>query len=110
MKVSSWLGKSDFEKIVVKSSPHLIVFAAKWCGFCTRFIEQAKSYESPVELYLVDADEPDESLWDQFSIKIVPTLAVFENNQIVFRRDGKSMAGLKVSDLEEGISRVLAAG
>jgi len=108
LKVTDWLGKSDFEKVTKENGPHLIVFVAKWCGFCSRFIEQARSYQSPVELFLVDADEPDESLWDEFSIKIVPTLVVFDKGQILLRRDGKSMAGLRISDLEDGISRVSA--
>lgn len=110
LKITDWLEKSDFEKITSEPGPHLIVFAAKWCGFCSRFIEQARSYQSPVKLFLVDADEPDESLWDEFGIKIVPTLVVFDEGEVVFRRDGKSMAGLRMSDLEDGISRVLVAG
>lgn len=106
MEVSEWLGKPEFQKIVSEPGPHLIVFAAKWCGFCSRFLEQARSLESPQKLSLIDADEPDESLWDEFSIKIVPTLMVFNKGQIIFRRDGKSFAGLRMSDLEDGIAKV----
>jgi thiol-disulfide isomerase/thioredoxin len=106
MNVTDWESKSDLGKIIETPGPHLIVFAAKWCGFCSRFLDQARALKSSVGLTLIDADEPDESLWDDYSIKIVPTLVVFDNGQIVFRRDGKSGAGLKMSDLDEGISKI----
>ncbi|HYB04766.1 MAG TPA: thioredoxin family protein [Nitrososphaerales archaeon] len=109
MNVSNWLDKTEFQKIIAEPGPHLVVFAAKWCGFCTRFIGQAKVFESSVSLSLIDADEPDESLWDDFSIKIVPTIAVFDNGKIVFRRDGKSGMGLGLPDLEAGIAQAKAA-
>ncbi len=88
--------------------PHVIVFAAKWCGFCSRFIEQTRSLENlaNAEIYLIDADNPDESLWDDFSIKIVPTLIVFKDGKSIFRRDGKSGAGLRMSDLEQGLTEL----
>jgi thioredoxin-like negative regulator of GroEL len=105
MNVTEWHDKSGFQKSIATPGRHLVVFAAKWCGFCTRFIGQAKNLQSSSELLLVDADEPDESLWDDYSIRIVPTLAVFQNGQIIFRRDGKSGMGLRVSDLEEAISQ-----
>jgi len=111
LKISNWLGKAEFHKIVSEPGPHVMVFAAKWCGFCSRFIEQAKSLENPanIEINLIDADDPDESLWDDFSIRIVPTIIVFKNGKSVFRKDGKSGAGLKMSDLEQGLSELSSA-
>jgi thioredoxin 1 len=113
MKISDWLGKAEFQKIVSEPDAHVIVFAAKWCGYCSRFIGQAKSLENPanVEINLVDADEPDESLWGDFSIKKVPTIIVFKDGKSIFRRDGRSPlsfsgGGLKMSDLEEGLSEL----
>jgi thioredoxin 1 len=110
LKISGWLGKVEFEKILSEPGPHVTVFAAKWCGFCTRFIEQAKSLDNPlkVEINLIDADNPDESLWDDFSMRIVPTIIVFKDGKSIFRRDGKSGAGLKMSDLEQGLSELSA--
>ncbi len=105
MNVSDWLDKSQLQTIVAEPGSHLVVFAAKWCGFCTRFVNQAREFESPLTLSLIDTDEPDESLWEDYSVKIVPTLVVFNDDEIVFRRDGKSGAGLKLTDLEEGAVR-----
>jgi hypothetical protein len=107
LNISDWQDKSDFQKIIAAPGPHLVVFAARWCGFCTRFIAQAKSVESSLLLSVIDADEPDESLWDEHSIRIVPTLVVFSDGQIIFRRDGRSGAGLRTEDLKEGIEKAV---
>jgi thioredoxin 1 len=116
MKVSDWLGKVEFEKIASEPGPNVIVFAAKWCPYCTRFLKQAKSLEnsSNVEIKLVDADDPDESLWDDFAIKKVPTIVVFKDGKSIFRRDGRhplslSGGGLKMSDLEQALSELSIA-
>jgi thioredoxin-like negative regulator of GroEL len=103
LNVTDWKGKSDLKELITEPGPHLVVLAAKWCGFCSRFIDQAKALQNDVQLTLIDADDPDESLWDDYNVKIVPTLFVFRDGQITFRRDGRSFAGLKVADLEEGI-------
>ncbi|MGA2876350.1 MAG: thioredoxin family protein [Nitrososphaerales archaeon] len=116
MKISNWLGKSEFKKIQSEPGLHVIVFAAKWCPFCSRFLVQARSLEnaSNVEINLIDADDPDESLWDDFSIKKVPTIIVFKDGKSVFRRDGRSFlspsgAGLKMSDLQQALSELSSA-
>lgn len=111
MNVTEWQTKSEFESEIKRPGIQLIVFAAKWCGFCSRFIEQARSLgeNGGLKLNLVDTDDPDESLWDEYSVKIVPTLFVFENGQVIFRRDGKSGAGLRINELEEAISMIKSA-
>jgi thioredoxin-like negative regulator of GroEL len=111
MDVSDWQSKSYFQSLVKEPGAHLIVFAARWCGFCSRFLEQARSLKTSgkVKLVLIDADNPDESLWDEYSVKIVPTIFVFYNGQIIFRRDGKSMAGLSMSELQEAVSKAESA-
>ena len=112
MEISDWLGKAVFEKIKSEPGPHLFVFAAKWCRFCKRFIEQTKALQEPanVEIKLVNTDDPDKSLWDDFSIKIVPTIIVFKDGKSIFRIDGRRAifhpvrAGLNMTDLEQALS------
>ncbi len=84
MNITDWQDKSEFERITKMPGRHLVVFAAKWCGFCSRFIDQTKLLQSKfaANILLVDADEPDESLWDEYSIKIVPTIVVFEGGKV----------------------------
>jgi thioredoxin-like negative regulator of GroEL len=105
LKITEWKGKDEFLKMSKTPGTHPFVFAAKWCGFCSRFISEAKSFDSPsnIELFLVDTDNPDESLWDEYSIKIVPTIIVMKEGQPLFRRDGRPMAGLSMADLKQAI-------
>jgi thioredoxin 1 len=118
MQISDWLAKAEFQKVVSEPGPHVVVFAAKWCKFCLRFIEQAKSLQYPVkfDINLVDADEPDKSLWDDFSIKVVPTIIVFRDGKSIFRIDGRKnifhrdRAGLSMSDLEQTLSQLPSTG
>jgi thioredoxin-like negative regulator of GroEL len=86
-----------------------VLFAAKWCGFCTRLIEQARSLVPPSEtlLSLIDTDDPDESLWEEFSIKAVPTLIVFKDGKILLRKDARLGAGLKISELENALEKAV---
>jgi len=104
LNVTDWKTKSYLQELLGKPGSHLVVFAAHWCGFCSSFVRQAKSHDGNTELSLIDADDSDESLWDDYSIKIVPTIIVFENGEPVFRRDGKSMAGLSMGDLDQAVS------
>jgi len=105
------MGKAEFENLLRQPGPHLVLFAVKWCGYCSIFLEQIRSLNSgsDVEIDLVDADNPDESLWDDFSIVKVPTLIVFKDGQVVFRKDGRSPlslsgGGLNMSDVAEALS------
>jgi len=111
VKVSDWLGKSEFQGVVSEPGPHVVVFAAKWCHYCSNFLEQIKSSGNPteVEINLIDTDEPDESLWDDYSIERVPTIIVFKDGKSIFRKDARSPlslsgGGLKMADLEQGLS------
>jgi thioredoxin-like negative regulator of GroEL len=111
VEISDWHGKAEFQRIISEPGTHVVVFAAKWCHYCSKFLEQARALKNPanVKIDLVDADEPDESLWDDFSIKKVPTIIIFKDGKGVFRKDGRSPlslsgGGLKMADLEEGLS------
>ncbi len=66
----------------------------------------AKEFKAPsdVELILVNADDPDESLWDAFNLKIVPTLVVFKEGNQLFRKDGISGVGLRAADLTDALN------
>lgn len=106
LKISEWLTKQEFLELRKSNGLQVILFATNWCGYCTRFLRIATVQESPpeLEMKLVDADDPDESLWDDFNIKLVPTLFIFEEGQEVFRRDAVSGVGLRPQDLTDALS------
>ncbi|MHB1869142.1 MAG: thioredoxin family protein [Nitrososphaerales archaeon] len=106
LKVSSWKGKEEFAEISNSSEPKLILFAAKWCGYCSLFLKMAKEFKpsSDAELVLIDADDADESLWDDYKLNLVPTLVVFQSGKELFRKDGMSGIGLRASDLSDALN------
>lgn len=107
MNLTEWKGKDTLQnEIVSAKDPILVLMAAKWCGYCSRFIQQLRSLQDSenIDMILADADEPDESLWDMHRIRLVPTLLVFLQGKEIFRKDGRPGIGLKLSDFEETLS------
>ena len=97
MKVSGLLTKQEFYSIRKNSDePRIVVFVATWCGFCRRFIELVRNSDLKyaAEAVVVDADSEGETLWEEYTIGIVPTIVVIKNGEVIFRQDGRSMAGL----------------
>ena len=106
--MTDWLGKVDFLKLKDSPGVHYVLFAANWCGFCRRFLEQAASLQAPNELILslVNADDPDESLWDEYSLTAVPTLVVFKDGKQVFRKDARLGGGLRLAELQQAVDEI----
>jgi thioredoxin 1 len=110
LNITDWLGKADLQKLKDSPGVHFVLFAAEWCGFCRRFLEQAASLQAPNEtvLSLVNADDPDESLWDEYSLRAVPTLVVFKGGKSVFRKDARLGGGLRLAELQQALDEIPA--
>lgn len=106
LKISTWKGKQDFVKISKSDEPKLVLFAAHWCGYCSRFLDVARNYEAHenAEIILVDTDDPDESLWDDYKIRLVPTLIVLDSGKELFRREAVIGPGLREPQLIEALT------
>ena len=100
------MGKKEFEGLSRSDEARIMLFAAHWCGYCSMFLKTASQLKAPdgVQLYLVDADDPDESLWDEYDIRLVPTIIVFRSGNKVLRKDGVPGVGLRSSDLEAALT------
>jgi thioredoxin 1 len=109
MNYKEWVGKAELEsKIINSNEPKIAIFAAKWCGFCQRFIQLLKGFHpsnSVPEVSVIDTDDGDGSLWNKYQIEIVPTIVVFQQGKEIFRQNGRAMRGLCQSDLESAIKR-----
>ena len=105
MKITNWLGKQEFIDISNSPDAKIVLFAAKWCGYCARFLETARDFKasSDAQIFLVDADNPDESLWDIHSLRLVPTLIIFQSGKQLFRKDGLPGIGFRSSDLSDAL-------
>lgn len=95
----------NFEDEVIKSDkPVLVDFWATWCGPCKMqapILEEFSSKHDEIKVAKVNVDDEAE-LAEQYKIMSIPTLAYFENGELV-----KKEAGLKkLEDLEIYTNRV----
>ena len=107
----------QFDTFLSLGQKSLVMFYADWCPFCQRFkpfFEQQyleMNQKSSLKLYACKLNEDENPLWDKFSVRAVPTLIAFYNdqengNQIIARRDAKMRIGLTKNDLESIIGEV----
>lgn len=110
LKLSDWNGKASVDNIINSKHPTIVLFAAHWCGYCAQFMQLIQNINSTYdrEINLIDTDDPDESLWDTFRIKLVPTLIVFKNGEELSRRGARSGVGLTKADLDAAIEAAKA--
>ncbi len=91
----------EFKKEKTFGKEAIVLFYADWCPFCRAFMPIFKSYEKSHGLVFLGADISDENdkFWDEYSIKVVPTLARIRRGKIIERRDAKPGIGLTEEDL-----------
>jgi len=89
-------------EVLREKGPVIVLFTAGWCPFCRQFesvmIRQESDFPWPV--VAVKIDDTSGSLWDRYSVDVIPTLAVFESGQLVFRVNGVLGTGLGEDDIE----------
>jgi len=92
-----------FEMEVLRATdPVIVLFDASWCPFCRAFRPTMERHqdEFPWPVTAVLLDDTNDSLWDTYSIDVIPTLAVFESGRSVFKADGILGVGLGEKDIE----------
>ncbi|MDG6995226.1 MAG: thioredoxin family protein [Nitrososphaerota archaeon] len=111
MHISNWIGKDDLSALLDSNEPRVVLFAADWCGYCSRFIQLIHSHKTDYDgqIHLVNTDDTDESLWDVHKINLVPTLVVFSRGEEIMRREGRIGTGLRQDDLEAALQAALTS-
>ena len=103
MNASTELGPSDFEGQRLKKNGTLaVLFAAEWCHLCRSFRSIFNSALSGKGMAgaLADLSDPENPLWEQFGIDVVPTVMVFKEGEVVYRKDGMLGRGLPDNVME----------
>ncbi|MGI0071057.1 MAG: thioredoxin family protein [Thermoplasmata archaeon] len=79
-----------------------VAFLADWCPFCRSFGPEFERLAGTGPFELAEADLTDEEspLWERFGIGVVPTVLVFRDGEMTFRRDGRLGRGLEPADLD----------
>jgi thioredoxin 1 len=104
MEASFKLGSADFDgKRLRETGTLAVLFAADWCPFCRRF---APIFESALKAkklsgLLADLTDLDNPLWETFDIQVVPTVMVFRDGEVLYRKDGVLGEGLPSDVMNE---------
>ena len=62
---------------------------------------EAEMSESGLPRASVDLSDFDNPLWETFDIRVVPTVIVFKEGQVAFRKDGIFGRGLAKGDMTD---------
>ena len=86
-----------------RSGVIVVMFYADWCPFCMAFKPTFEAFASKGHLDCGEANisHYEDPLWEQFQIKVVPTLLAFRDGELIKRKDGVLYRGLSEADLDE---------
>jgi len=111
MEAEIKLEASDFDgKRLKKSGTWVVLFAADWCPFCRRFspIFNSSLAEKKMPSVLADLSDYENPLWETFDIQVVPTVIVFSDGEITYRKDAALGQGLPDNAMIDVLSHVPA--
>ncbi|MEO8770177.1 MAG: thioredoxin [Ferruginibacter sp.] len=82
---------NNFEKLITGTKPVLVDFSAEWCGPCKMMppilSELKRKVGDKATIIKMDIDK-NPSYAQQFGVQSVPTLIIFQNGKIVWRKSG----------------------
>ena len=83
--------KVKFKDIIKRDKPVLVDFYATWCGPCKQLSPIVNSLKGELEgkmkIIKIDVDKK-KSISSKYKVKSLPTLAIFQNGEIVWRESG----------------------
>ena len=83
--------KVKFKDVIKSNKPVLVDFYATWCGPCKQLspiVNQVKNeLAGKMRVIKVDVDKK-KAVSNKYKVKSLPTLAIFQNGQIVWRESG----------------------
>lgn len=86
--------KEEFSRAVNEKADNVTVikFGAQWCGPCRALENTINSLTleetNGVEFYEIDADDVDEEILEDYSIRNIPVLVYFKNNLVAGKEVG----------------------
>jgi thioredoxin-like negative regulator of GroEL len=94
----------DLIEILRATDRVIALFHASWCPFCVRFLPIFKKHAKGERRHFVSVQDDQETIADQYSVKVFPTVLFFENGVVSKRLDGILGVGLDEKQLAEFIN------
>lgn len=83
--------KTKFKDVIKSEKPVLVDFFATWCGPCKALSPVVnnvkKELDGKMKVVKIDVDK-NKNVSAKYGIKSLPTLAIFQNGEIVWRESG----------------------
>ncbi len=96
---------SNFHELINRNTPTLVDFYADWCGPCKMMppiLDDVKSsMGDQVNILKVNVDKNTKAS-SKYGIKSIPTLILFKNGKIVWRKTGVAQSG----EIKQAIKKV----
>lgn len=96
---------ANFHELINQNTPTLVDFYADWCGPCKMMppiLEDVKKdLRGKVNIVKVDVDKNNKAAL-KYGIRSIPTLILFKNGKIVWRKTGVAQA----PEIREAVQRV----
>jgi thioredoxin 1 len=77
----------------------IALFYASWCPFCVKFLPIFKKHAEGEGRHFVIVQDDQETIADQYSVKVYPTVLFFEKGVVSKRLDGVLGVGLDEKQL-----------
>jgi thioredoxin 1 len=94
----------DLIEILRATNRVIALFYASWCPFCVKFLPIFKKHAEGNGRHFVIVQDDQETIADQYSVKVYPTVLFFESGVVSKRLDGVLGVGLDEKQLTEFIN------
>jgi len=91
----------DLREILKTIDKVFVLFYASWCPFCISFLPIFQKHAEEVDRHFVIIQDDQETIADQYSVKVYPTVLFFKSGIVSKRLDGLLGVGLDEKQLVE---------